>query len=193
MKYITSVLLCLSLILTSSCGSTGPKRIVSETPIKTTVLGLPLCSRASESSIRTAISKETNLYVYSEKKLYDGGPIVRIAPTSYFNYGGLAWHYIDVNLSKDNLIVAVAISASYESIEMAKKQFLDATQIFTRKYGSGNHKGEQIVFWTDNTNSVGLSYEESSTIAGDTRSFCTLYYVNVALSDEWDKNNVPDV
>ena len=193
MKHLSSIFWSLCLIIICSCGNSGQKRIVSETPIKTTVLGLQLCSKASESSIRTAISKATNLYIYSEEKRYEGGPIVRIQPASYFNYGGLSWHYVDVRLSKDNLIVSVAIMASYENLEMAKKQFLDATRIFTRKYGSGNQKGEQTVFWTDNTNSVGLNYEESSTIAGNTRSFCTLYYVNIALSDEWDKNNVPDV
>lgn len=191
---LSSFPICLLwLLLVCACGNTSQRRLVSETPIKTTVLGLQLCSKANENSIRTAIGKETSLYVYSEKKLYEGGSIVRTSPISYFNYGNLAWHYVDIKLSKDNLIVAIAMTASFESLDLAKQQFLDAIQIFTKKYGNGNHKETQSIFWTDNTNSVGLHYEESSTITGATRSFCTLYYVNIALSDEWDKNNIPDV
>ncbi len=48
-------------------------------------------------------------------------------------------------------------------------------------------------FWTDDINSVGVSYEESSPLNGSDRSFCTLYYRNIALSNDFDKNNQPDI
>ena len=42
-------------------------------------------------------------------------------------------------------------------------------------YGKGNEVDENIAFWTDDTNSVRISYEESN------------------VSNEYEQTNVPDV
>lgn len=178
-----------------SCGNTIQKRIVSEVPIKTEVLGLKLCDRSSERSIEEAITKAMDKTVLTNSENSGVGTNVRVFPVSLnLNYGGLSWHYIDVMLNEDKMIVAISIVSSYESYESAKEQYIVAAQIFTRKYGKGNQREEsQNVFWTDDTNSVGLICEESSAIYGNDRSFCTLYYVNIELWDVLEKANQPDV
>lgn len=64
----------------------------------------------------------------------------------------------------------------------------------TQKYGQGNSNEEfQNIFWTDDTNSVGLTYVESSAINGNDRSFCSLYYVNRELAHALEEANTPDI
>ena len=196
MKRIASILTILAAsILVWSCGNNTPKRIVSEVPIKTEVLGLKLCDVSSESAIEKAITKATDKIVLISSEKNGVGTNVRVLPVPMdLNYGGLPWHYVNVTLNEDKQIVSISIVASYENIERAKEQFNAATQVFTQKYGKGNLNEEyQTIFWTDDTNSVGLRYEESSAINGNDRSFCTLYYVNRELSTALEKANTPDV
>ena len=97
-------------------------------------------------------------------------------------------------LNEDKQIVQITIVASFESIERAKDQFSAASEIFTQKYGKGNVNEEyHNIFWTDETNSVGLTYEESSSINGSDRSFCSLYYVNIEMATALQNANTPDI
>ena len=99
-----------------------------------------------------------------------------------------------MTLDKDKKIAQISIVASFENIERAKEQFNAAGQVFTQKYGQGNINQEaQNAFWTDDTNSVGLSYMESSALNGEDRSFCTLYYVSRELYTALEEANIPDV
>lgn len=196
MKKLASIVTVLTTsILVWSCGNNTPKRIVSEVPIKTEVLGLKLCDLSSERAIEKAITKATDKIVLTDSEKNGVGTNVRVFPVSLdLNYGGLSWHYVDVTLNEDKKIVFISIVASYENVERAKEQFNAATQVFTQKYGKGNLNEEyQNVFWTDDINSVGLTYVESSALNGNDRSFCTLYYVNRELSDALEKANTPDV
>jgi hypothetical protein len=184
-----------TVIFMFSCGNQPQKRIVSETPIKTTVLGLTLCEKTSEKAIENAISKEVGKSVIGDSYKDGVGTTVRVFPVSLdINYGGLSWHYVDVALNEDKQIVQITIVASFESIERAKDQFSAASDIFTQKYGKGNVNEEyHNIFWTDETNSVGLTYEESSSINGNNRSFCSLYYVNIEMATALQNANTPDI
>lgn len=196
MKKIASVLTILvASILIWSCSNNASKRIVSEVPIKTEVLGLKLCDVSSEGAIEWAITRFADKEVLVDVEKVGVGVIVRVIPIpSLLRYGGFPWSYVDVILNEDRKIVSISIVASYENIERAKEQFDAASQVFTQKYGKGNFtKDNQAVLWTDETNSIGLTYEESSDINGNDRSFCTLYYVNIELSDALNKANTPDV
>ena len=196
MKSISSIITVLAAsILVWSCGDNTPKRIVSETPIKTDVLGLKLCDESSERAIKNAITKISDRSVQAESKKYGVGTGVRAMPVSLeLRYGGLSWTYVDVILNEDKKIVSISMVASYESIERAKDQFDAAIKVFTQKYGIGNYNDDhQNVYWTDDINSVGLTYEESSAINGNDRSFCTLYYVNIELATALEIANTPDV
>lgn len=178
-----------------SCKSNTPKRVVSEVPIKTEVLGLKLCDKTNEDIVEETLEDATDNLMMTDTQKNGTGMVVRAVPASMsFKYGGLAWNYVDVSLNESMQIVSISLVGSYESIENAKVQFDAARQIFAQKYGKGNDNAQyQIIFWTDNTNSVGLNYMESSAINGNDRSFCTLYYVNRALSDAFDKANTPDI
>ena len=196
MRQLISLAYVLSaFIVLSSCSNGAQKRIVSNTPIKTEVMGLRLCDASSEKVIENAISKEVGKNVIGESYKNGVGTVVRVFPVSLdINYGGLSWHYVDVSLNEDKKIVQITLVGSFESIERAKEQFETAKQVFTQKYGNGNNnEAYQLMFWTDDTNSVGLSYEESSSINGSDRSFCSLYYVNIELAEALEKANTPDV
>ncbi len=200
MKRLTLISIILpAILLFGSCGQTPQKRIVSETPIKTEVLGLKLCSVTSESKVEKALTKATDKTFLTTPEKTGTYTVVRAIPITFggfdpFTYGGLSWHYSDVVMNDKMEIVEIRLIASYENVERAKEQFDAATAILSQKYGKGNTDDEmQVVFWTDDTNSVGLSYVESSAINGNDRSFCTMYYVNIALSEELEKQNTPDV
>ena len=109
-----------------------------------------------------------------------------------FNYGGLSWSYVDVGVTKNSEVYVINIVGSYESEASAKQQYDAAVAIFTQKYGEGN-VSENNTFWTDDVNSVGLTYYTSSALNGSDRSFCVLYYVNRALSDQVQAENQPDI
>ena len=200
MKRLTLISIILpAILLFGSCGQTPQKRIVSETPIKTEVLGLKLCSVTSESKVEKALTKATDKTFLTTPEKAGTYMVVRAIPLTFggfdpFQYGGLSWHYVDVTLNESKQIVQICLTASYENIERAKEQFAAAVGLFTQKYGKGNMDAEsQNAFWTDNTNSVGLSYVESSAVNGNDRSFCTLYYINIELWDALEEANLPDV
>ena len=196
MKNIASIVSIISAsLLLWACGDNTPKRIVSEVPIKNEVLGLKLGDASSEKAVEKALTKATGKYVLTESQKNGIATVVRAIPTSLeIAYGGLSWHYVDVTLDKDKKIAQIAIVASFENIERAKEQFNAAGQVFTQKYGQGNVNQEaQNAFWTDDTNSVGLTYMESSALNGEDRSFCTLYYVSRDLYNALEEANVPDV
>ena len=196
MKSIASIVTIMTAsLLLWACGNNTPKRIVSEVPIKTEVLGLKLGDVSSEKAVEKALAKATGKYVLTESQKNGIATVVRAIPTSLeIAYGGLSWHYVDVTLDKEKKIAQIAIVASFENIERAKEQFNTAGRVFTQKYGQGNINQEaQNAFWTDDTNSVGLSYMESSAINGEDRSFCTLYYVSRDLYKALEEANIPDV
>ena len=196
MKSIASIVTIMTASsLLWACGNNTPKRIVSEVPIKTEVLGLKLGDVSSEKAVEKALAKATGKYVLTESQKNGIATVVRAIPTSFeIAYGGLSWHYVDVTLDKEKKIAQISIVASFENIERAKEQFNAAGQVFTQKYGQGNINQEaQNAFWTDDTNSVGLSYMESSAINGEDRSFCTLYYVSRELYTALAEANIPDV
>lgn len=196
MKSVASIVTIMTAsLLLWACGNNTQKRIVSEVPIKTEVLGLKLGDVSSEKAVEKALTKATGKYVLTESQKNGIATVVRAIPTSLeIAYGGLSWHYVDVTLDKDKKIAQISIVASFENIERAKEQFNAAGQVFTQKYGQGNINQEaQNAFWTDDTNSVGLSYMESSALNGEDRSFCTLYYVNRDLYTALEEANIPDV
>ena len=196
MKSIASIMSIMTAsLLLWACGNNTPKRIVSEVPIKTEVLGLKLGDVSSEDAVETALTKATGKYVLTESQKNGIATVVRAIPTSLeISYVGLSWHYVDVTLDKEKKIAQISIVASFANIERAKEQYNAAVQVFTQKYGQGNIDQEaQNAFWTDDTNSVGLSYMESSAINGEDRSFCTLYYVSRELYTSLEEANIPDV
>ncbi len=168
-----------------SCGSDGYRRIVSQTPIKTEVLGLNLCEESSERAIKKAIYTAADNNVYTDNHKDKTGSIVRVVPHSLeLYYGSYPWMYVDVYLNGEGKITEIQMTASFESVEMAMKRYKDVVLLFEQKYGKGNvSPSDQLTFWTDDINSVGVKYEESSAINGNDRSFCTLYYVNIELAD----------
>lgn len=182
-------------LLLWSCGNNPQKPIISEVPIKTEVLGLKLCEKSSENAIKKTIGKVTDAYILTQHQKIGTASAIRAVPmTMDISYGGLSWNYVDVGLNQDNKIALVSLMASYESIDRAKEQFDSACQVFTQKYGPGNiYKEEHRAFWTDNINGVELSYEESSTVSGEDRCFCTLRYLNKKLYEAITESNVPDV
>ena len=108
-------------------------------------------------------------------------------------YGGTSWSYIDVFLNEKSKVICIRLNASFESIDRAKDHFTVMKSTLEQTYGKGNEVDDNITFWTDNTNEVGISYEESNAINGNDRSFCYMDYINIELSNEYEMDNVPDV
>ena len=103
------------------------KRIVTDIPIKTDILGVKLCEEMSISDVRYALMDHTDKYFETTTQKNGNVEIYRNVPTELnFNYGGLSWTYIDVGVTKDSEVFVVKIVGSYESEESAKKQLKNA-------------------------------------------------------------------
>ena len=74
-----------------------------------------------------------------------------------------------------------------------KDHFTVMKSTLMQTYGKGNEIDDNIAFWTDDTNSVRISYEESNAINGNDRSFCYMDYINIELGNKYEMDNVPDV
>lgn len=174
-----------------SCNQNG--LIVTDVPIKTDILGIELCKKMTSGDVKGALENNTDLYFLTMPQKNGNIKVYRCIPMGLnFNYGGLSWTYIDVGVTKDTEVYIVNFVGSYESVENAKQQYDSAVAIFAQKYGKGN-TGENSIFWTDDVNSVGLTYYESSSLNGSDRSFCELYYVNREIVDRVEAENQPDI
>jgi len=180
-------------VILSLIACTQSKRIVTDIPIKTDILGVKLCEEMSVSEVRYALMDHTDKYFETTTQKNGSAEVYRSVPMDLnFNYGGLSWTYIDVGVTKDSEVYALSIVGSYESEESAKRQYDSAVAIFTQKYGKGN-VDENVVFWTDDVNTVLLTYHKSSAIDGSDRSFCELAYANIELSEKVETENQSDI
>ena len=193
MKKIFYVFLVAIIGLTSCNQSSKSSRIVSSVPIKTEILGIELCKKITHGGVEDALMNKTDKYFLVTPQKNGNVEVYRSIPLGLnFNYGGLSWSYVDVGVTKNSEVYVINIVGSYESEESAKQQYDAAVAIFTQKYGKGN-VSENNTFWTDDVNSVGLTYYKSSALNGSDRSFCELYYVNRELSNRVEAENQPDI
>ena len=191
MNRFLTYLFCLFLL--ASCNM-QQKRIVSETPIKSNILGVELCTETTADEIVSAITEETGKFFLPQIEEVGTVTVVRLVTlTMYIYYGGASWSYIDVFLDEDSKVICIRLNASFESIDRAKDHFTMMKSTLEQTYGKGNEVDENIAFWTDDTNSVRISYEESNAINGNDRSFCYMDYINIELFNEYEQANVPDV
>ena len=191
MNRFLTYLFCLSLLV--SCNM-QQKRIVSETSIKSNIMGVELCTETTADEIISAISEDTGKFFFPQIEEIGTGTVVRlITLTMDIYYGGTSWSYIDVFLDEDSKVICIRLNASFESIDRAKNHFAVMKSTLGQTYGKGNEVDDNIIFWTDNTNSVRISYEESNAINGNDRSFCYMDYINIKLGNEYEMDNVPDV
>jgi hypothetical protein len=181
-------------MIISAYGNKQVKRIISETPVKSEILGLKLCSQTTSEQIETALSKSTEKIFFTYEEKWGIETMVRAVPYSLnFIFGGLNWNYIDIHLDQNSRIYLIQFVASFESLDKAIDLFNQAKTIYTNHYGKGNENDEQNIFWTDDINFIRLFYKDSATISGDDRSFCVLYYVNIELANAAEKANQPDI
>ena len=191
MNRFLTYLFCLSLLV--SCNM-QQKRIVSETSIKSNIMGVELCTETTADEIISAISEDTGKFFFPQIEEIGTGTVVRlITLTMDIYYGGTSWSYIDVFLDEDSKVICIRLNASFESIDRAKNHFAVMKSTLGQTYGKGNEVDDNIIFCTDNTNSVRISYEESNAINGNDRSFCYMDYINIKLGNEYEMDNVPDV
>ncbi|MBP3482486.1 MAG: hypothetical protein J6K28_03740 [Alistipes sp.] len=197
MKRVTAIMFCV--LILSSCSS-HKIRVVSSERIKTNIVGIELCSNQNETGIEKALSREFPDKLFMVTTQIDGkGKAIRAFSLldQTFAFANLSWTYVEVDLNEKSQVYCIAIIGSYESVENAKKQYDLVVSTYTEKYGKGNYdqnsSDSETVFWTDDVNSVGVQYEKSAAINGSDRSFCTLYYTNIALLDKFEKYNTPDI
>ena len=194
MNRFLTYLFCLFLLV--SCNM-QQKRIVSETPIKSNIMGVELSAETTADEIVSTISEETGKFFFPQIEEVGTGTVVRlITLTMDIYYGGASWSYIDVFLDENSKVICIRLNrlnASFESIDRAKDHFTMMKSTLEQTYGKGNEVDENIAFWTDDTNSVRISYEESNAINGNDRSFCYMDYINIELFNEYEQANVPDV
>ena len=186
-RYLLTLLVSvLTIALLSSCGNGTTKRVVSETPIKTEVLGLKLCSVSNGEAVRRAVSKATDKdFDCSSEKVGVHSSYCLTRPFGQeFYYGGESWHDINVYISKEGRIAEIGFNTSYGKLAQIQKQYDQLCQALSKKYGEGNKnnkQGHKNKFWTDNINTVGVTMGMVTSNSGARCAYCTLYYLNREL------------
>lgn len=184
-------LFVLSVITVVSCNLTG--KIITDTPVKTNILGIELCKNMTSDEVADSLTRNTENLFLSMPIKKGTIEVYRSFPMGlYFTYGGLSWSYVDVFVTNE-IVYMISLVDSYESVENAKQKYDSAIDLFTQKYGKGNLADKSSTFWTDNVNTVVLRHGASSALDGSDRSFCELCYINVALTDKVNKENQPDI
>lgn len=121
MNRFLTYLFCLFLL--ASCNM-QQKRIVSETPVKSNILGVELCTETTADEIVSAITEETGKFFLPQIEEVGTGTVVRLVTlTMDIYYGGASWSYIDVFLDEDSKVICIRLNASFESIDRAKDHF----------------------------------------------------------------------
>lgn len=179
----------LTIVLFSSCGNGTPKRILSETPIKTEVLGLKLCSVSNGEAVRRAVSKATDKdFGCTSEKVGTHSRYCLDRPFGQeFFYGGESWHHINVFISKEGRIAGLQFNTSYGRQAQVQKQYERLCQALSKKYGEGNKNNKQAhknMLWTDNINTVGVTMTRVTSESGVRCAYCTLYYLNIELYEK---------
>ena len=183
-----SLAICALLLVSLFCGSCNreKKRVVSDVPIKTEIMGMKLGEVIDKDSIVPVVSAAAQQSFSSVITAKDAYYKVRcFSDDVVLHYGGFSWHDVEVSLHSNNKVAMILFSFSFESRDHAKKRFDKLKQSLTNKYGQGNERGDgDAMFWTDDTNSVGVRYEEGTSVYGEVRFFCKLYYANIALVED---------
>lgn len=189
-RLFIAILICLAVI---SCNSN--KRIVSETPIKSEILGIELCKKQSMSEIEEALMEHTDKFFFIKPEKVNNLKQYRSFPVDFnFLYGNMGWTYCDILVTEDDEVITINFVGSYENLDDAEKQYKTAVELFTNKYGKANvNEDNNLSFWTDDINTVSVQYSNSSSLNGSDRSFCELHYENIALSDKAKKENELDI
>lgn len=187
-----AILFIIPILALMSCNQTGI--IVTDTPIKTNILGVELCKKMTSKEVNDALMESTDKFFVSMPQMDGDLKFYRSIPMGMnFMYGSLTWSYIDIGVTQEKEVYSIGLKGSYESIENAKQQFNSAVKLFTQKYGEGNTTEDDTVFWTDNVNYIGLRYYEFSSLDGSDRSFCDLYYTNIALENMVNNDTQLDI
>lgn len=163
-----------------------PETIISDKPIKSEILGLKLGEAPNAFDIHGAICGATKKMFTPSSQRFKEYYTFRYTPDQPpFYYGGIPWHYIDIDFNNDEQIVRVTLMGSFESLDQAKKSYDQSKNVLTKKYGKGN-EGEEgdSIYWTDTITTVGAFYYQGNTIYGQDRSFCGMFYVNNMLGSE---------
>lgn len=195
-KFSLCCALC-SVILLTACGTNQQnKKNITQTPIKTNILGIELGEKITPGLIEVDLTRATEkeFHISNEQK-FDVATLYTAHPSysSFFNFGNKNWHYAVVKVDQNSLVYKVELHATFESIEQAKKDYESIIEIYEGKYGQGNADGEQHTFWTDGKTHVGVQYVESSNMRGEDRSYCVLYYKNTVLGEAVNKASQPDI
>lgn len=110
-RFFVFLVVILSLI---SCNQS--KRIVTDIPIKTDILGVKLCEEMSVSEVRYALMDHTDKYFETTTQKNGSAEVYRSVPMdlnfNYVNYGGLSWTYIDVGVTKDSEVYVLNLRGS---------------------------------------------------------------------------------
>ena len=189
-RVFIAILVCLAIV---SCN--GSRRIVSDTPVKSEVLGIELCTKMSMSEIENALMEHTEKFFFTTSERVNNYRVYRSMPLGLnFSYGNMTWMYCDVLVTDEDEVVTIQLAGSYENLDYAEKQYKKAVELFTNKYGKANVSDDnKLSFWTDDVNTIGVQYYNSNALNGNDRSFCELYYANIALSDKTTKENELDI
>ena len=177
-------ILCAALILVSCNGKDD--RIVSETPVDSSMMGVLLCNTySSEQSLSDTFQRTTGAAMTSSSS-YDGGVrTVSLFPDEeVFIFGGYPWLYANVLLDRHDAACAISLFNGYDSKGEARKAFNGIQDFLSGKFGEANkssEKGLETRMWTDNTNSVGVRLYKWDAGNGSEKWICEMYEVNVNL------------
>ena len=113
------------------------KRIISDIPIKTEVLGIELCKQMTRHEVYEIIDENTGIPLWGDDfELKNSTDYVFHSSSEYYDidYGGLAWDYVIISTSEESNVFSIQLQSVFESIETAKQQYDSTVNTFSKKY-----------------------------------------------------------
>ncbi len=172
---------------------------ITQTSIKTDILGLTLGAKSSEEDIINRLTRETGFPIKAIRQRQGSGIAYALGPRNNsssndkFFYAGCSWDYAVVRLDKDNRIYQIGFEITSADPEPARDRYTDMVKLFIQKYGRGAMESDTSFGWTDLTSMITLEYTKATSRGETDRYYCQLYYYNVQLFNANNASNAPDI
>ncbi len=191
------IILTAFLTFSPLCDAQTPR--ITQTPIKTDILGLTLGAISSEEDIINSLKRETGFSIDVVRQRQGSGIAYALTPhqssSSYdlFFYAGCGWDCVIVMLDKDNKIYQIGFDFISSDPEPTWDRYTKMARLFTQKYGTKAIDSDTGFCWCDLTSFITLEYKKGTSIGKTDRYYCTLYYFNLQLYNANNASNVPDI
>jgi len=185
----------LTVLLFASCN--GDKTVKTNVPIPTEFAGFVLKGCYTKQECEKAFEKYIETIAIVDENNYGTGKIYNLVPLSFlsretFSFGGYNWTYLRLFVNDKDMLTGMQFTFTADEFEPITDQYMSLKEALSDKYGRAREAKDKdksrYCRWTDGKTLLVLSVEESTTVDGETKSFCTLNYYDWELQSDLENS-----